>query len=45
MAKKSDSKVKDESIDRDGFGPSTVREEVVLELKIFKLTLLLNGEL
>lgn len=33
MAKKSDSKVKDESIDRDGFGPSTVREEVVLELK------------
>lgn len=33
MANKSDSKVKDESIDRDGFGPSTVREEVVLELK------------
>ncbi len=33
MAKKSDSKVKDESIDRDGFGPSTVRDEVVLELK------------
>ena len=33
MANKSDSKVKDESIDRDGFGPSTVRDEVVLELK------------
>ena len=33
MAKKSDSKVQNESIDRDGFGPSTVRDEVVLELK------------
>ena len=33
MAKESDPKVKDESIDRDGFGPSTVRDEVVLELK------------
>tara|TARA_Y100000768_G_scaffold107767_1_gene79164 strand:- start:5737 stop:6819 length:1083 start_codon:yes stop_codon:yes gene_type:complete len=33
MAKNSDSKVENESIDRDGFGPSTVRDEVVLELK------------
>ena len=33
MAKNSDSKVENESIDRDGFGPSTVRDEVVLEIK------------
>ena len=33
MVEKSDSKEKTESIDRDGFGPSTVRDEVVLELK------------
>ncbi len=44
MAKESDPKVKDESIDRDGFGPSTVRDEVVLEIKTYKHISQLNGE-
>ena len=32
MVKKDTKKSKNESIDRDGFGPSTVQDEVVLEL-------------
>ena len=33
MVEKASKKNNNESIDRDGFGPSTVQDEVVLELK------------